>query len=222
MNNNFKIFNSFDLKIIALLTMIIDHLGEIFFPNFFLLRIIGRISFIIYAFLISEGVIHSKNLKNYLSKLLLWAFISELPFDYAFFGKIFYWDLQNIFFTLFISVLALSSLKLNINSIFKFLILFSAPFIAHFLKFDYGWYGVLVIYAFYLLKCHFLYKYLLIFSFSITFATYAFFAQFFSFLGFIPVALYNGKLGRKFGNIYYSFYALHLIFFGILKYYLRI
>lgn len=56
--------SSFVLKIIAVITMFIDHLGYTLFGKFSYLNYIGRISFPIFAFQISEGYIHTKSLKN--------------------------------------------------------------------------------------------------------------------------------------------------------------
>ena len=52
------------LKIIAFLTMIVDHTGVIFYPNSQIFRIIGRISFPIFCFFIVEGFSHTKNIKK--------------------------------------------------------------------------------------------------------------------------------------------------------------
>ena len=82
-----KIFSNYTLKLIATIAMILDHLAIIFFSStsfiYLILRIIGRISFPIYAFLIVEGFFHTKSLTKYLSRLILLAFISEPIYDYA-------------------------------------------------------------------------------------------------------------------------------------------
>lgn len=219
--NRYHILNSFDLKMIALLTMVIDHLGAIFFPEIGSLRIIGRVAFFLYAFMIAEGIYHTKNIKKYIYKLFLWAIISEIPFDFAFFGKVFYFDLQNIFWTLLISVIPLSFFRENHNIYLKLFLLISAPIIALLLKFDYSWYGVLLIYCFYFFKNKYLYQTMLISYLSFTFAITSFFFQIFFFLGLIPTWFYNGKLGKKTGNWYYSFYAIHIAVFGIINYFIK-
>ena len=66
-----QIFSSSSLKLIALITMIIDHIGYLLFPQITLFRIIGRLSFPLYAFLIGEGCIHTKNKAKYLLKVFL-------------------------------------------------------------------------------------------------------------------------------------------------------
>ncbi len=64
--NNFKIINGNQLKIFACITMLIDHIGAYLFPQIGILRIIGRLSFPIFAFMISEGAKYTKNKLKYL------------------------------------------------------------------------------------------------------------------------------------------------------------
>ena len=59
-----KGINTFVLKLIAIISMLIDHIGAILFPSSEVLRIIGRLAFPIFAFIIVEGYFHTKNLKK--------------------------------------------------------------------------------------------------------------------------------------------------------------
>ncbi len=136
------------LKIIAIITMFIDHVGAAVFEPYIYdylenngpdqakaaicsklpwfwadwmgnvdvlsnidmtLRSIGRIAFPIFCFLLVEGFLHTHDLKKYLTRLFAFALISDIPFDFAFFGKIGL-DHQNVFFTLFFGVLALAAI----------------------------------------------------------------------------------------------------------------
>ena len=91
--------SSFVLKIIAIITMFIDHLGYAIFGKFSCFNYIGRLSFPIFAFQISEGYIHTKNLKKYFLRLFLFALVSQIPF--MLFHSIISRDFSlNIFFTL--------------------------------------------------------------------------------------------------------------------------
>ena len=72
--------SSFILKLIAMVTMFIDHLGDTCFKQVTAMNVIGRIAFPIFAFQISEGYIHTKNLTKYFLRLFLFAFISQIPF----------------------------------------------------------------------------------------------------------------------------------------------
>ena len=71
----------FVLKIIAMLTMVIDH-SRYIVPEFDndITKIIGRISFILFAFILSEGIWHTKDRKKYLKRLTLFAIVSQIPF----------------------------------------------------------------------------------------------------------------------------------------------
>ena len=69
---------SFVLKCIAMVAMLIDHTSTAYFGYTTLFNVIGRIAFPIFAFQISEGYIHTKNLKKYFLRLFLFAVISQL------------------------------------------------------------------------------------------------------------------------------------------------
>lgn len=101
----------FHLKLIALAAMIVDHVGAVF-PTSDALRVVGRLAFPIYAFLIAEGCHHTRNRQNYLIRLGLFALISEIPFDWAFgvilmgerLPKVNFLGHTNVFYTLFFAV----------------------------------------------------------------------------------------------------------------------
>lgn len=76
-----KIFNSFHLKLIAVITMTIDHIGAVLMPQYGFLRIIGRIAFPIYCFMLVNGFFYTKNIRKYIGRMLIFAVISEPFFD---------------------------------------------------------------------------------------------------------------------------------------------
>ncbi|MCI7097611.1 MAG: conjugal transfer protein TraX [Lachnospiraceae bacterium] len=103
--------SGFTLKLLALFLMIVDHCGLVLFAGTSLYlpcRILGRIAFPLYAFLITEGYVHTRSVKKYAGRLLVFAVLSEVPFDYAFFGTPFYMGYQNVFFTLVLGLGALA------------------------------------------------------------------------------------------------------------------
>ena len=71
---------SFALKIIAMITMLIDHSGDAYFKRTTAMNFIGRIAFPIFAFQITEGYTHTKNLKKYFLRLFIFALLSQIPF----------------------------------------------------------------------------------------------------------------------------------------------
>ncbi len=142
------------LKIIALITMFIDHIGAIFFPELLFLRYIGRISFPLYAFLIAEGVAHTSSKQNYAIRLLGFALLSEIPYDLAFYGKVYYPAAQNVIFELFMGMITLWSLDSALKKK-KYLYLLLIPLFAllsEILGFSYGVYGIVLMIIFYLLR----------------------------------------------------------------------
>ena len=101
----------FVLKLIAMSTMVIDHAGHYFLHDNYLMRAVGRIAFITYAFLIAESWCQLKNrpdrLKAHGIKLFLLSLISEIPFDLCSRGTIFDPSKQNVVFLLWIGFLSL-------------------------------------------------------------------------------------------------------------------
>jgi len=197
----------FDLKIIAMLTMLIDHIGSIFFPRYIALRIIGRLSFMLYCFLLVQGYTYTRNLKKYLLRILIFAFISEIPFNLAFYNSIFYIYSQNIFFTLFLGLICIYLCEHFYSSRFKCaLSIIICCIIAEIIKCDYGAIGILMIIGFYLFKNNFnkLFLWELIFTLFLPLETA-------SLISFIFIKFYNGQKGKNLGYAAYLFYPLHLI-----------
>ena len=215
--------SSLTLRIIALSTMIIDHYGIIFQSDIIIFRIIGRLAFPIYCFLLVEGYTHTGNIKKYATRLLIFAFISEIPFDLAFFGQIGL-EYQNIFFTLIIGLGAIYLIdkkfgKYSIRN--SILITFAAAALANFFKTDYQYIGIIYILAFYYTRNHPKEKRLLAAA-VIMFVTNidAGWLQQFSLLALIPVYFYNNQQGYKSKILQMSFYIaypLHLFIFYLIN-----
>ncbi len=136
------------LKILAILTMTIDHIGVVIYPDQAILRVIGRISFPLFAYLAVLGMESTSNLRNYLMRLLIFALISQIPFFLA--AGIGPFDTLNIFFTLFSGVLFLSLLK---SPSTEANLVAAVPVLASvLLNFDYGAYGIASISCMYILR----------------------------------------------------------------------
>ena len=210
------------LKIIALLTMIIDHYGAIFHPNIIIYRIIGRLAFPIYCFLLVEGYTHTSNIKKYTTRLLIFALISEIPFDLAFFGEIGFVH-QNIFFTLFIGLAAIYLIE-NKDEKYKFdktLVIVAATVLATILRTDYQFIGIVYILSFYftrnLPKTK---RFSTIALIMILTNLSAGWLQQFSVLALIAIYFYNNQPGFKNKLLQMSFYIaypLHLLIFYLVN-----
>ncbi len=112
--------STFALKMIAFITMLIDHIAACLFTvvkvaplhgatySFYLfLRFIGRIAFPIFCFLLVEGVRHTKCHWRYALRLAIFAVLSEVPFDLALFGEVVTWKHQSVMLTLLLGMLPL-------------------------------------------------------------------------------------------------------------------
>lgn len=226
-----KCLSNFDLKLIAIITMTIDHIGVVFGTPFYnLLRAVGRLSFPIFAFLITEGYVHTKSFSKYFLRLLVLAVISEVIYDYVFFGSFVYRGANNIFFTLALGLLTLFLLDKSkglINRYFKdkvdlfiilpityLLIIVIMGLMEEFLNFSYGMLGILVISFFYLFKDNFP---LAVISVTLSTLILGEGIQYFSLFSLILIYFYNKKLGMKCKLFFYLYYPLHILVLGFIK-----
>ncbi|MBQ9747357.1 MAG: conjugal transfer protein TraX [Clostridia bacterium] len=117
-----KSLTSFDLRVIALAAMFLDHVGAIVYlpyletlPQvgfaeaifYYALRAVGRIAFPLYCYLLVRGFVHTRSRVRYAVRLFVFALLSELPFDLAVSGRVFVLGDSNVFFTLLFGLLAM-------------------------------------------------------------------------------------------------------------------
>lgn len=243
------------LKIIALVTMLIDHFGAIIlgrmmdqrgiyeilnsadatavlkwmgeygglFLVYTILRFIGRVAFPIFIFLMVEGFARTRNKWKYLLRMLLFAVLSEIPFDLALRNQVLEFTYQNIFFTLAIGLLAMIICeyiekhvwsKNTIGSkllavIFTAAVIVVAMVFAQLIASDYGWSGIACIMAIFLFRKNKI--------FQIVAGCIAFIWEFTAPLAFIPIAFYNGNRGLKLKYIFYAFYPVHLLILYVIS-----
>lgn len=136
------------LKLIACVTMLIDHIGAVFVPGYSL-RVIGRLAFPIYCFLLAEGMARTRNVKKYGIRLALGAVLSELPFDLLFFGGLTF-ARQSVMVTLLLGYLM--TLWMRAMPKLRMLSVFICAAAAELLGTDYGAMGVLMIALFVLTR----------------------------------------------------------------------
>lgn len=228
------------LKLLALVTMFIDHVGagilgrlivgqgalqiqlgdlEKLWAAYYITRYVGRIAFPIFVFLLIEGIHKTRNIKKYALRLGAFALISEIPFDLVFRATWLEFTYQNIFFTLLIGLLTVLFIdymkKKSNNKIFKLILIVVITVVgscvAEVLRVDYGAKGVLAIVAMHLF---YYYRPLQTIAGCIAFAW-----EITAPLAFIPISLYNGKRGWKLKYLFYLFYPLHLLVIYGLCYY---
>lgn len=202
--------SAFALKMIAAATMVIDHVGAMFFPQIAVFRVVGRVAFPIYAFLAAEGAAKTRNPSRYLARLAVFALISELPFRMALSVG---WDKytpQNVLFTLLAGVaccVVCSSQKPIPSALFT---VFAAA-AAELCGTDYGAYGVLCVAGFYLLRGKTAEQGM---AFSLLTALRVILTapiQGCAVLGFLPCACYSGQRGRDLRGLFYAIYPAHLL-----------
>lgn len=238
MNHNTKGVTGFTLKMIALCTMFVDHFAATMLEGFMEgelwqqiiywgLRGVGRMAFPIYCFLLVEGFCHTKNIRKYLIRMFIFALASELPFDLAFnYNHKYFWKSNNVFFTLFLGLAAITLLDLYKRNRTKLhmwaVILLSAVTIiafaalAEFVLFtDYGGAGVLAIVLIYYFHNN---KAL---GFSLAVVALFLFASVTELpaIAMLPVIIfYNGERGRQVKYVFYAFYPVHLLLLAGLCY----
>ncbi len=222
------------LKLIAIITMLIDHTGACViraithlpdiradagalatWQNIYnISRDIGRIAFPIFCFLLVEGFLHTRDVKRYALRLFVFALISEIPFDLALKGGIFVPSYQNVYFTLLIGLLVLYGIQWITQNGSRNLLLCVFPIAAGMLlawamKTDYSYKGVFLIAILYLLRSSRIYQCIG----GVAAMAWELPAP----VAFIPVYFYNGKRGLSLKYFFYWFYPVHLMILWAVK-----
>ena len=238
-------FTGHTLKLIALITMFIDHIGAILleygllpsisdavlagnsfdylpadyqFWSIFnlILRLIGRLAFPLYCFLLVEGFLHTKSITKYAFRLGVFALLSEIPFDLAVSNTYFNIEMQNVFFTLLIGLLVLWGMKAFEKlpfpmTLLRYLVALVGMRLADFIHSDYTAYGILLIVLLYELRSNKKWK-------CISGAVLTFFQSITGALAFIFIGFYNGERGKQLPKyFFYAFYPAHLLLLFLVR-----
>ena len=233
--------STFEIKVIAIVTMLIDHIGLAFFfplsPGYLLFRLIGRLSFPLFAWLIANGARHTKNSKKYAVRLFAFALISQFPFllfhqqrDPTFFRL-------NIFFTLCMGLLIIVLLKRIKGKLVRSFIILAAVVMAEVFQFEYGGTGMLVILIFYYFFNNIRMMFLTLFTlflivhivpavleyiqYGIIRADPIWLMQPLAVVSLLFILMYNGKEGIKLKYFFYLFYPFHLFLLYVIKLFLQ-
>ena len=219
-----RVLSGSALKLIAVITMLIDHIGYVFYalPAFqkplftalgetvtlyFLLRKIGRLAFPIYCFLIGEGLRHTRSPIKYLLRLFVFAVLSEIPYNLMVSGQLRCDSHQNVFLTLFLGALAIYFYRSKLSNLLKAVLILLILGLSTVLDADYGTAGMVIILLLYVLKGHPIVQ---------AVAGYPLFSGgIYAVAAFIPINMYNGKRGfikhPVLKYAFYLFYPLHML-----------
>lgn len=211
-----RILDGTALKIIAAVSMLIDHIGDLFFPGVFWMRAVGRIAMPVFAFCVAEGCRYTKHRGKYLLRLFLFALISELPFDLAIFGKI-YIGHQNILFTFFLAAAGIFLFEWDEQRPFRGVLWLAMMALMPFMILsDYTIFAVGTVYIFYFLKDR---AFVLRQTAGVLFAAVTRTMGYYAFTGIslIPLLMYNGEKGKGMKYFFYIFYPGHLLLLYLIR-----
>lgn len=227
------------LKLIACISMLIDHFGVSIVRQlntpwmidlYYVCRIIGRFAFPIYCFLLVEGMRHTRNPGKYILRLAIGILLAELPFDLLFEGG-FTWDYQSVMVTLTLGAMMLLCMQKTDKKWLKILLAVPFAILARLAKCDYGSGGIVMIAVFALfdrlaiqtVALWLVNRELLptaavrIFGLVIRIQLLALLAQ-------IPIGLYNGRKRSHSKALqwgFYLFYPLHLLILWMIVMFIR-
>lgn len=231
------------LRTIAVLLMLSDHIWATAMSFGDWMTYIGRMAFPIFAFQIAEGFVHTKNFKKYALRLLGFAIVTEIPFNFFYSSRFFNPYHQNVLFTLLLGLLAIkvidgikknrSGKNIALSVLYLLLILLAS--VIGFV--DYGHLGMLTVVMFYLMR-DFPFAWLgqlvgmillnitffegLVFPVEILGKTFEIPSQGFAVFALIPIWLYGGRKGKSSKALQYGFYAfypVHMIVLYLIKYF---
>lgn len=241
------------LKIIAMISMLIDHtaytvlgtilvgnginsvknclpeyiismieggsIGWVYLGYQILRKVLGRLAFPIFCFLLAEGFEKTRSRSRYALRLFLFALISEIPFDLLFSLNPVSWKNQNVFFTLLLGFLTMWGMEkikersrdLMTQWCLQVLLVMAAGFLSEKISCDYGAYGIIAIGLFYLFRRNRFLQLLL--------GCGSFFWEWPACLSCIPLSFYNGKRGLNLKYAFYAFYPVHLLVLFLIRRY---
>ena len=222
------------LKMIAMGTMFIDHAAAAIIFGSGLnemsplvenigiaMRLVGRMAFPLYAFLLVQGFLWTRNWSHYVMRMAVFALISEIPFNLMVAGEIWYSRAQNTIVTLLIGLICMKMLEAVSEGKSGFggkilgislavWTIAAAMFVAELLRTDYGALGVLLIVVLYTFRHR--PSELVVAGCPATALIYGFSMEvLLAWIAFFFISRYNGERGRKLGLVSYVFYPVHLL-----------
>ncbi|WBW49654.1 TraX family protein [Peptoniphilus equinus] len=224
--------SSSTLKLIGILSMMIDHsavtlfrlgflnawFGADSFKAYEVMRMMGRWAFPIFLFLLVEGFYHTRSVPRFASRLVIFAVISEVFFDYALFGALS--PLSNVYFELALAVGMFAAFKWLgaavphkvVRGLLMAAVAVAIGLGAEFIHADYGINGIVAAAIFYVLRCHRKAQAVAVIP------AFYFEGMPFTFLVAPLLYAYNGKRGLPLKYVFYAFYPVHLALLSLLEF----
>lgn len=242
-NNNINLSTSkrFDistatLHILAMALMLMDHLWATLLPAQEWLTCVGRLAFPIFAFMAVEGYFHTHDFKKYALRMLLFAVISEIPFDFMYGGTWFYPVHQNVIWTLLLGLLGINIMETARKKrkkwafiLISVIVVIVGAALGTLCMLDYYGTGVLTIFIFYffhgrkwwcllgqLVALYWVNVELLgglVYPIQLFGMEFELCQQSLALLSLIPIWLYRGRQGyhsKPFQYLCYAFYPVHM------------
>ena len=229
--------SSSTLHLLAMFFMLLDHMWATVVTGNLWMTVVGRIAFPIFAFLLVEGFSHTHDVRKYLGRLLLFAVISEIPFDLMAAGTVFSPFHQNVLWTFAIALLGMWGVETARKkeslweSVLLSALIVAGTVLLGFICFtDYYGFGVMTVYIFYFFRGREWWKRLLqflllfylnqvvmggrCFPVAIGNFTLEIAEQTFALFALIPIWLYKGRKGiraKAFQYACYAFYPAHCL-----------
>ncbi len=222
MNEHFRfaVLSGNQLKLIALISMTVDHIGVMLFPDLYVLRIIGRIAYPIFAFMIAEGCFYTKHKTRYFFEVLGIGVLCQVAY-FILYGSLELNIMLGFSFSILI-IFAIQKAKETRGTWQTILAItligaawVSSALLPEYIKgfrFDYGFVGIVLPVIVYIIP----YFRLKIVAFAITLfvlATTLYFPlQIWGLMAVPLMMLYTGKRGKiKMGQFFYIYYPAHMV-----------
>ena len=225
------------LHIIAMTLMLMDHLWATLLPAREWLTCAGRVAFPIFAFMAVEGYFHTRSFKKYILRMLLFAVLSEIPFDLMYGGTWFYPVHQNVLWTFLLGLLGVWLMeqvrkkgKTWMYLLVCVLVVPAGLVLGTLCMVDYYGVGVLTVFVFYFLHGRKWWCFLgqlaalywlnvellggLMYPVQLFGMEFELCQQGLALLALIPIWLYHGRQGyhsKPFQYICYAFYPVHML-----------
>ena len=230
-----QVLNGAQLKYMAFLSMLLDHVNNALITPYLdgkgpllhvsnVLSILGRVAFPLFMFFLVEGFFKTRSRKKYLMNLLIFAIVSEVPFDLFTSRELFNKNWNNMMFTLALSLATIwivDEIKGRLGKKSKalwygvsVLVVAFMCAVAMFFSLDYDYHAIIVAYLFYLFYEKPLY--------GAALGYLSIIKELYSVLGFAATLTYNGERGKQYKWLNYAFYPVHLLILGLLRVALKI